>query len=584
MFGSSDFRSTIITLLFICLILGAFPLLTGCNGEDNSEGTETDGKDQNDIDIIEDKYSTDIFADGKYVCKVIRAEKATAAEKETYDALRDALDSAVGKRPQLTTDFLAAGESYDANEFAIIVGRTGHEESEQLYSEIGFGECRIELVGKKLVVAFSDADAATEAVAQLGAILAECFKDGSLSYNEKMCLTKKSDTIIKHLPSYPDGDIVGIVDGGNSSKTAVISNTTAEAYNAYLQSLDNGGVYEKYCGNRIGDNLYATYTSDSNTVTAIYTPSSQEVRLTIEELASNPLPATTPEAYEVICDSTVTQIGLESAGMQNGMSYIIKLADGSFIVIDGGNVSCVDLFMTNIEALANGEPITIAAWIITHIHNDHAQMFRTLVKDDTLVRKLKVERFIWNRPSEKQMAGIGSGSTEAKEIYEGMLKFEGASIHTAYAGQVFYIRNAKYTVFSTSELLEPFVMTSYNDSSVVGLLEIDGRRLFFPGDSDSTQTGNLVRLYGEELKCDLLQVIHHGHNGGNTEAYKLFDPITVLWPVGMIRYETGTDEYEPLTQWECNEWFYDKASSVENIYVAGSEVVTLVIKDLPSHN
>jgi hypothetical protein len=132
-------------------------------------------------------------------------------------------------------------------------------------------------------------------------------------------------------------------------------------------------------------------------------------------------------------------------------------------------------------------------------------------------------------------------------------------------------------------MLEPFVMGSYNDSCVVGLLEIDGRRMFFPGDSDSTQTGNLVKLYGEELKCDLLQVIHHGHNGGNTTAYKLFDPITVLWPVGMLRYETGTEEYEPLVDWPCNEWFFDENSSVEKIYVSGSEVVTLVIKDLPKH-
>jgi hypothetical protein len=148
---------------------------------------------------------------------------------------------------------------------------------------------------------------------------------------------------------------------------------------------------------------------------------------------------------------------------------------------------------------------------------------------------------------------------------------------------VFYIRNAVYTVFSTSEMLEPYVMGSYNDSCVVGLLEIDGRRIFFPGDSDRTQTKNLVKLYGEELRCDVLQVIHHGHNGGDTEAYKLFYPITVLWPVGSYRYSQEWDGNLPFSQWPCNEWFFNENSNVENIYVAGKDVVTLVIKALPRH-
>jgi beta-lactamase superfamily II metal-dependent hydrolase len=221
--------------------------------------------------------------------------------------------------------------------------------------------------------------------------------------------------------------------------------------------------------------------------------------------------------------------------------------------------------------------------VITHIHNDHAYMLRELAKKPELVSRLKVERFIWNRPNEAHMTAIGDGLAESAELLEGMLGFEGAEVYTARAGQVYYIRNAVYTVYSTSEMLEPYEMASYNDACVVGLLEIDGCRIFFPGDSDRTQTKNLVKLYGEELRCDVLQVIHHGHNGGDTEAYMLFDPITVLWPVGSYRYSQEWDGNLPFSQWPCNEWFFDENSSVENIYVAGKDVVTLVIKDLPVH-
>ena len=262
----------------------------------------------------------------------------------------------------------------------------------------------------------------------------------------------------------------------------------------------------------------------------------------------------------------------------------IVACGGSFMVFDGGDGRCIDLFMNAIESLADDkESITVAAWVITHIHNDHAYMLRELAKKPELVSRLKVERFIWNRPNEAHMTAIGDGLEESAELLEGMLGFEGAEVYTARAGQVYHIRNAVYTVYSTSEMLEPFEMASYNDACVVGLLEIDGCRIFFPGDSDRTQTKNLVKLYGEELRCDVLQVIHHGHNGGDTEAYMLFDPITVLWPVGSYRYSQEWEGNLPFSQWECNEWFFNEESSVENIYVAGKDVVTLVVKDLPRH-
>lgn len=583
MLNGRSLRYKIIFLSLFLLLAAALPLFSACNAdveepEDTSPSEQPTQTEKNDDGINR------IFADGEIACRFIRPEKPTDEERKVFDALRDEISAITGKRPMLSTDFLAAGESYDENEFAVVVGNTGFEESAELYSELGFGDCRVQLIGRKLVIGFFDTDTALAAIDELGDMLAAAFKNGELIVDESVSLTRSADKIISSLPGYPNGKIEGVVDGGNGSSTAIVGETSLEDYEGYLSSLTGENGYTLYTENQIGDNRYATFTSEQHVITAIHTPATSQTRLTIETAADNPRPSLEPEVYEVTCDSTVTQMGVESTGRQNGMCYIIKLADGSFMIFDGGDQRCIDLFISTLDSLADDpDNITIAAWVITHLHNDHAYMLRDISAREDFTSRVTVERFIWNRPSKLQMANVGDQSENDELLYQSMKSFEGATVYTAYAGQIYYVRNAVYTIYSSTEMLEPFVMGSYNDANVIGLLEIDGRRLFFPGDSDRTQTTSLVTLYGEELKCDLLQVIHHGHNGGNTESYKLFDPITVLWPVGSDRYYNEWDGNAPFSEWECNEWFFNEESSVESIYVAGKDIVTLVIKDLPKH-
>ena len=47
-------------------------------------------------------------------------------------------------------------------------------------------------------------------------------------------------------------------------------------------------------------------------------------------------------------------------------------------------------------------------------------------------------------------------------------------------------------------------------------------------------------LYGSELKSDILQVAHHGWNGGSVEIYNAVLPEIALWPVEQSRWDTVT--------------------------------------------
>jgi hypothetical protein len=38
-----------------------------------------------------------------------------------------------------------------------------------------------------------------------------------------------------------------------------------------------------------------------------------------------------------------------------------------------------------------------------------------------------------------------------------------------------------------------------------------------------------------------------------------------------------------MKTWSYSRWLFSEDSKVQNIYVAGSDVLTLLIKDIPSH-
>jgi glyoxylase-like metal-dependent hydrolase (beta-lactamase superfamily II) len=61
----------------------------------------------------------------------------------------------------------------------------------------------------------------------------------------------------------------------------------------------------------------------------------------------------------------------------NGMGYVIRLADGSFIVYDGGYTKRLPELWNVLTTLNGGEEgIVIRAWLLTHAHGDHYAAFR----------------------------------------------------------------------------------------------------------------------------------------------------------------------------------------------------------------
>ena len=416
--------------------------------------------------------------------------------------------------------------------------------------------------------------------------------------------------VVTHNIPKPDG--ATLINSGNECYQYYVADASA-TYNNYKASLEAAG-FNKVAENNIEGNVYTTYTNGKQIVTLTYTPSTKEMRVLMELSANTSLPTDdnfVPSSNDVA--TTVTQVGqwyvdttLEEdvkyypeSGIGNvigeyhdfataytsGMGYVIRLADGSFIIIDGGyetDVHADNLYNILKEQAGDGE-IVIAAWIFTHADDDHVGAFRTFTKK--YANKVTVERFIYNFPSEEsadfaiEIDGVNTNSPSLAQTTQAMAKYDGAVVTIAHPGQVFNIRNAKINILFTQEMMQPRNLSYYNSCSMIFNVVLEGKTILFLGDAGgSYETGSTLKdalaIYtSATLDADIIQAAHHGFD--DTEATKDFytelTPDYVFIPAAS-EYVVVGDSHVGLGDRAAYEVFKNATK-----YVAGSKVTVLTI-------
>ncbi len=367
--------------------------------------------------------------------------------------------------------------------------------------------------------------------------------------------------IIGELPVLEDGTLQTSCDCGDGAYMMVYE-AEESAYGGYLTALQDAG-YKKYDENTIGDNLFATYTKDDTQVQVMYLPAMGQVRIIGEE--NNAMPGdggTTGSGTP-----SITMIGLEgynTSGTPNqlGMSFVYKLSDGRFLVIDGGHAKGAALIYDQLTALSGGGDIEIAAWILTHAHSDHQGAFIRFAKDYSI----PVEQFICNLPSDYDMDHGSETSSENRSKLYAAAKQLGAKIVKVHPGQRFAVGDAEIEILCTPELVLPQSLEYFNNSSLVFTVTLGGQKVMQLGDCGPLESPILTELYGDELKSDIVQIGHHGYQGATVELYQAIDPTWALWP-------GGSNAYSKYQTRDYNAWVLN-SPNVKQTWVAEDKVVT----------
>lgn len=247
---------------------------------------------------------------------------------------------------------------------------------------------------------------------------------------------------------------------------------------------------------------------------------------------------------------TLTQVELERGG---GMSYIIQMADGRFIVIDGGtntqeHISRLWTYLIEKSGYAN--PV-IATWMFTHQHSDHIGAAFALLK--TNWQKMEVQGFAYSWVEKDQIlisdaydsqTPSSSDKTYAeyradewadaekreKEFNEQIKpKYPNATYWDMKRGDVQTIGDVQVKILlSARDVCRDDVFELNDFSAAWKMTFANGKTFLVLGDCSSDRLEYLEEHSAADLSADILQATHHGLEGGVKSTYQLVAPTISL--------------------------------------------------------
>ena len=211
----------------------------------------------------------------------------------------------------------------------------------------------------------------------------------------------------------------------------------------------------------------------------------------------------------------------------NGMFLVYKLSDGRLFVFDGGNASVKNFVIEALQKISGSKKPKVAAWVMTHDHGDHygALIEYYYANAATINQVLDVEEF-WMNPMNSEGYGVQNHLKNA---------FPKAKFRRLTYGEDIALDKIKMTVLCAPEVLPADSRNDVNTNSIVFMLNIGGKKILMTGDANEPAWDFMVRQQskGEKysLKCDYLQVPHHGvHAAGTAEGYSAANPRYLVIP------------------------------------------------------
>ena len=351
---------------------------------------------------------------------------------------------------------------------------------------------------------------------------------------------------------------LGYYQSAGGTEIARYENADNDDFAVYTAALRDAG-FTVYDENEIDGNRFASFYKDDVAVYISYFSRTGTLRVIAEPKGCLP-PLSDP--YEARMDTLLTGMQGETVVAAEGMGYIVRLADGSFVIIDGGmgDPDHVDsdklMGILNAQKPADAEKPVIAAWIFTHLHGDHIGVFNCFSLDHH--SDVVLERLYFNFPREEEVALSDSPYMLDDTIYrytqfkKNLADFYAdVPVVKPHTGSRFAVRNATFEVLYAYDDLFPksILDGGMNENSLLLKMTVDGQSVLWTGDFAFNATDLVLQEYETALQADILQLAHHGMNG--TEAlYAAVDPTYALLPV----WQGGLNDMlsRPQNRWLIN--------------------------------
>ena len=255
-----------------------------------------------------------------------------------------------------------------------------------------------------------------------------------------------------------------------------------------------------------------------------------------------------------------------------GMGYVLVSDSGGLLVIDGGHGGDAEGILALLEGNSAVKP-AVDLWIITHPHGDHYFALEAIADTPELSKRVDVRRVCYAVPEQFSWMWRGklcNGQGDLDRLNAIAPKL-GAEVLTPKTDERIEIGGFTLDfLFTWSDTTD---WSSPNALSLIFTVTGGKRRAMFVGDTDEKVPGELINRMGDDfsrLKCDILQVAHHGLDGGSREFYAAVGADIVLVP---ISYAGARDMRLPdRTCCRHNRWAEEQAMTVIRACTGTAEV------------
>lgn len=337
----------------------------------------------------------------------------------------------------------------------------------------------------------------------------------------------------------------GRYDCGKSCEMLLFDNCTKEDFEVQCGFIADAS-YSLYDCFELKNNIFRTYIGEK-LIQIYFCENEKKMRIIADPNKNlfNKSPENRVSTYPV----TLWQFEVDHSLIDCGMCYIVRCNDGSFFVIDSAHMYSVNDDVRIIEFLKKmngGKKPVVAGWFISHGHDDHVSKVNDII--DYHKDEIDIETIYFNFPPSDHKDGHHWGETNhaiTARFDKTLEENPDIRVVNLHSGQHFYIRNLEFVVLCTHEDIYPNSNKDYNDSSTVLMMHANGSKVLFPGDAAIESDKVLVPRWGDYLKCDVVQVSHHGHTGTSSEFYRLADADCALFAITVIKFDEELPRQEP---------------------------------------
>ncbi len=587
-------------LLSLVTLLGIFAACTGeteqtLPPEQSTETPETSTEETS--APVTERTVFDLIVNGESQIKIIRPEKLNSDHAQVAAAvkIRNKIEDLTGVRVTMEDDWKKASDKYDDSTVEILVGLNRHDQVAQAINSLNYGDYTIKAVGNKIVI-FGYTDnamsyAATAFLKIVSNYLSEDKKNISIPVEElNIQETHEGSKELSALPTYDGTEFYATYQSNTNCDEIILNDATAENYAAYITKLEAAG-YTKYTENDMNGNLFTTLYNSKYTLNVGYYKPYDECRIIMEPFAEETLIGTAADnQYTAVTTSQITMIGCEYQNSDgsytgNGLSLLMRLADGSFVIVDGAFNNAnhannlVNAIKEQAKEYATGKDIRIAAWFISHPHGDHDGVLKGKTSS---FKQFTVERVIACFMTDEERAASHSAYSDNFGATEGSsddadrqaANALGAKFIVCHVGQKFYLADTTFEILYTVESYGPTTVNALNTSCIlVKATTTDPKTgksssTMLMGDTTGPAMAICNKMYGKWMSCEVVQVAHHGYTTwGNNDAmalgYTYMAPQIVLWPQGANAFPNYKEKSYNKTLWD------DTNKNFQELYVAG---------------